>query len=1168
MRLEKIKLSGFKSFVDPTVLELRSSLVAVVGPNGCGKSNIIDAIRWVMGESSAKNLRGESMSDVIFNGSSTRKPVGQASIELVFNNADGSLGGEYAGYSEISVRRVGARDGQSSYFLNGTRCRRKDITDIFLGTGLGPRSYAIIEQGMISRVIEAKPEELRSFLEEAAGISLYRRRRHETEIRMRHTRENLDRLSDISQELEKQLERLKRQSESAERYQSYKEVHDRLEAELYALRWRVFNEQLQEHRLEIGRLSTRLEEKMAIRANIDLELEKRRDIHADKIDTWKEKQAYFYDVGTQMARVEQTIEHHRERQESLEADLAEAELLVLQTNAEIKQDQTRTVDLEDNWNRLQPDIELARNNLTQSAAVLLEAEEAMRIWNEGFETFQQQAEKPQRTAEVEKARIEQMERQSRDAINRLERLKSERANINVLVLEEQLSALDVELLSCDAKTQASVAEFNNLSDTLARERKNLNADQERLDTLRGHLQSDKGRLASLEALQQDALGKTDNSQNAWLEKNDLSHYARLGERLTVELGFENAVEMVLGDALEALCVPGIDPIAALLSELKEGDLIFVDTLNVNQKTHASLNILLDKIKTDLPLAGLLAGVYVVDTVAEALASRSLLNAGESIVTRDGIWIGANWLKVARGTTGHTGVLAREAELKEISARMSTVQTEIVAVQERVVEQQEKIKTLEEARDAWHKAGQQQSREVSEITAKISGLRARLESARNRLAQLESEGTEQKQKLDLAEEEIALARLTLQTALDEMEACSKKRVLLMTERDKLRELLQRANIETNQAKEKSHVLALQEQSLATQRKAVEDGLKRLRQQQQSSSERTLNLQRQLDELKAPATEMRDALEDLLSKRVLAEESLNQARSDLDGLEEELRSFEKERQFAEEEGQVLRSALEAARMNWQAIEVRTQTVVEKFVEIGQTLEEVLQTLPPEATEAVWAEELDQIVKKIQRLGAINLAAIEEYQTELERKQYLDAQQLDLTEALETLENAIRKIDKETRARFSETFEKVNTEFQKLFPRLFGGGQAYLELVGDDLLEAGVTVMARPPGKRNSSIHLLSGGEKALTAVSLVFAIFQLNPAPFCILDEVDAPLDDANVGRFCELVKELSKTVQLIFVTHNKLAMEMAHHLVGVTMKEPGVSRLVSVDVEEAAALVAD
>lgn len=1173
MRLEKIKLSGFKSFVDPTVLELRSSLVAVVGPNGCGKSNIIDAIRWVMGESSAKNLRGESMSDVIFNGSSARKPVGQASIELVFDNSDGSLGGEYARFSEISVRRQATRDGDSTYFLNNTRCRRKDITDIFLGTGLGPRSYAIIEQGMISRVIEAKPEELRAFLEEAAGIALYRKRRQETEVRMRHTRENLDRLNDLKQEVEKQLERLARQSQAAQRYKEYQATHHRLEAELSALRWRVFDEQEKTHAQEIRTLTNQLEEKHALRASIDLSLQKLRILHTEKIDAWKSVQSHFYDLGTQIARFEQTLQHHRERRETLEKERLQAEAHYQQNLRQIEQDEGRYSELKTALSAIKPNSEASQKALKEAEQVLLKAQEAIQYWSQGFEQFQQEAHKPQRSAEVEKARIEQLEKQSRDAKCQIDRLQKEYSSIDLTSAEQQLLSLEQQKLTQEAGSHTILSELQQLKAKIVEAQEHVMTDSQSLDDCRSRLQTFKGRLASLEALQQAALGKTNALTQAWLAANDLTDASRLIDALSVEPGFERALETVLGSALEAVCVPSISAIAAMTDDLKDNHLILLEGAaplkmgNTHIHAESSGQWLLDKVQCTVDMTPLLSGVWVVDELSEALLKRSALLPGESVITKSGVWLGQNWLKIYRGTEGHTGVLAREAELKALVENIATVQAQTLALEQSLRDYRGTIASLESKRDILQQNQQTQARAVNQLSSEITVARNRIEQFKNRAFQLEADSIEQTQKADLAEEEIALARMRLQVALDEIAHFNAKRIALQTERNALQELLHNANHEKNAAQTAAHALALQEQAYVTQQQAMEQGLQRLVVQKNTLQERCSALQSELENLKAPERDIRSQLEILLEKRLTAENSLTLARVELDELEQTLQVQETQRSLIEEATTAIRSQLETTRLARQAIEVRAQTLQEKLLTLGVTIEQILETLPPEAKESEYENHLDEVTKRIDRLGPINLAAIEEYQSESERKAYLDSQHQDLTEALDTLENAIRKIDKETRVRFKETFDKVNSEFQSLFPALFGGGEASLELKGEDLLDAGIAVMARPPGKRNSSIHLLSGGEKALTAVAMVFAIFQLNPAPFCLLDEVDAPLDDANVGRFCTLVKRLSDSVQFIFVTHNKLAMEMAHHLVGVTMKEPGVSRLVSVDIEEAAALVA-
>lgn len=1166
LRLVKIKLAGFKSFVDPTTLELSQPLVAIVGPNGCGKSNVIDAIRWVMGESSAKNLRGESLMDVIFNGSADRKPVGQATVELVFDNSDGSLGGEYAAYSEISIRRQGTRDNQSSYFLNGTRCRRKDITDVFLGTGLGPRSYAIIEQGMISRVIEAKPEELRSFLEEAAGVSLYRKRRQETETRMRHTRENLARLEDVRQELEKQLDRLKRQSESALKYQEYKQSFDTLEIEVATLRWQSINEQLQTQRSNIQQLSLNLEEKMSERTHVDLNLEQKRVLLETQGEQFNTVQAEYYDLGSHIARTEQTLEHYKTREQELKEELILNEENLKQIQSQTGQDSEREATLAKSLEELSPQMASAEQQAKDYAAVYQEAEEKMRVWNEGFEQFQQAAGAPQRLAEVEKARIEQIDKQSRESSLALQRLQKESAEWDLDALKENQALTAAQVAAKESETQGMRLRLDEISNTLVKVRDSVKEKTKEYDQFKAKQQALAGRLVSLQALQQAALGKADTKVKEWLQVSGMLENPRLAEKIQVQPGFERAVTTVLGDSLQAVCVSELNALSEQLAAFSSGEISFMEEKGTAEAkgsdTLPNADLLLSKIQTDLNLSAVLSDVYVVESLSNALNLRSSLKGSASVVTKDGIWLGKNWLKVYRNDKKDLGIFERESEIKSLQNESDALIQSLENKEQEIKANQEQLQALEKERDDNYQEYQSRANVLKELTSKASGALARLEHARNRMDKIQEETTVQKHKLKESEQEVALARISLQKALDEMQDFAQRREALLNERETLKAVLQRANQENRTAKEAYHQMALKVEGLRAQLNAVREGLKRLGSQYESAVKHQDKLRESLAESTAPQRELQSTLSSLLNQRVAVEFRLNEARDKLEEENQLLRNLEKLRQQLEQDTEHLRSRLESLRVECQGLEVRAESFQEKLKSHQKTPEEVLPTIPVDAEENVWVQRLEDLTRKIERLGAINLAAIEEFQTESERKNYLDLQHKDLTEALETLENAIRKIDRETRAKFKETFDKVNNEFQTLFPKLFGGGQAYLELEGEDLLEAGVSVMARPPGKRNSSIHLLSGGEKALTAVALVFSIFRLNPAPFCMLDEVDAPLDDANVGRFCELVKYMSNSVQFVYVTHNKITMEMAHHLIGVTMKEPGVSRLVSVDIAKA------
>ncbi len=1160
MRLKCIKLAGFKSFVDPTTVSFPSNMAAVVGPNGCGKSNIIDAVRWVMGESSAKNLRGESMTDVIFNGSNTRKPVTQASIELIFDNSDNSLVGEYAAFAEISIRRRVTRDGQNTYFLNGTKCRRRDITDIFLGTGLGPRSYSIIEQGMISKLIEAKPEELRNFIEEAAGISKYKERRRETENRIRRTQENLERLSDLREELERQLERLHRQAQAAEKYQEYKAEERQLKAQLLALRWQSLNQQVGSREQVIGDQEVAFEALVAEQRSADASIERLRDGHHELSERFNLVQGRFYSVGGDIARVEQSIQHGQQRLRQLQDDLREAEKARLETESHLGHDRTLLATLGEELEMLLPEQGMTAAAAEESAASLEEAEVAMHGWQEQWDGFNQRSAEPRRQAEVQQSRIAQLEQSLERLAERQRRLNEELQQLvadpedaAILELNEQLAAgeLEQEALHLAEEQQA---------ERLQQLREELQQAGQAQQQAQGELQRLNGRLASLEALQQAAL---DPGQGAgeWLREQNLLQRPRLAEGLRVEAGWELAVETVLGADLQAVL---LDDFAGLdFAALEQGELRLASPAKGGARRAGSL---LDKVESSHDLSPWLAGVRPVESLEQTLAARGQLADGESLISRDGYWVGRHFLRVRRAAEADSGVLARGQELERLQLEREEREAALAQLDERLLALRDEQRLQEEQREQQRRHGQELARQVSELKAKLSASQAKAEQLGLRRRRLQDELQEAAEQREIEQEQLGELRLQLQDALDAMALDNEQRESLLASRDSLRERLDRVRQDARQHKDHAHQLAVRVGSLKAQHDSTRQALERLEMQAERLHERREQFSLNLEEGEAPLEELRIKLEELLERRMAVDDELRQARLALEDADRELRDAEKRRTQAEQQAQLLRSQLEQQRMDWQSLNVRRKALADQLAEDNYDLHGVIATLPVEASESAWEEELERMAARIARLGPINLAAIDEYQQQSERKRYLDAQDADLVEALETLENVIRKIDKETRNRFKDTFDQINGGLQALFPKVFGGGNAYLELTGEDLLDTGVTIMARPPGKKNSTIHLLSGGEKALTALALVFSIFQLNPAPFCMLDEVDAPLDDANVGRYARLVKEMSATVQFIYITHNKIAMEMADQLMGVTMHEPGCSRLVAVDVEEALAMV--
>ncbi len=1163
--MEKIKLAGFKSFVDPTTVHFPSNLAGVVGPNGCGKSNVIDAVRWVMGESSAKMLRGESMSDVIFNGSTGRKPVGTAGIELVFDNSDGGAGGEYARFSQISVKRQVSRDGQSVYFLNGARCRRRDIQDLFLGTGLGPRSYAIIEQGIISRFIEARPEELRLFLEEAAGISKYKERRRETENRMRHTRDNLERLDDLREEVAKQLSHLERQAATAEKYQRLKQDERRLEAELRALRWRSLDREIGARDESLRSRETALEGQIARQRQLEADSEKLRDRYVEASDEFNAVQGRYYAVGSEIARLEQGIRFAKEsrgRQEGevdrLERELTEVrDLLAREEHTVAEIDMALATD--------EPEHEAAEAALAEALVQVGSVESQLEAWEARWEEFNRQAAAPAELAQVERTHINHLEQRMDQVRARQGRVEEELGRQNTGELEIRIQALQGQAQGYDERIVALQDQERQLTGALQEQERALREVGGQLDAARTELHSARGRQAALTALQEAALDDADAAVADWLSDQGLAGAPRLADELAVEPGWEAAVETVLADHLRAICTDSLDRVGAGVDGADLGSLALLE--RTETLGPVAPDSLLAQVRCPWPLHGLLGSVRVAKDLPAALSERGTLDSGGVLVTRDGVLVGSNWLRMPEANTALGGVLVRVEELKELERRAVTLEAQVRTLEQEQEQLRVRRHGVEEEREALRTETAGIEKAGAKIRADLTGYRARLEHQNERRATLETERAELAERLAEAVVEEAAARERLHGALEEIDTLADRRAALTSHREVLRGQVAKARGQERESRERAHRLQVAIEARRASREARLRNLERAREQCRQLTERRDELRLSLETSLAPLAGQEKGLAAQLALRLEVEEQLGTSRQQMEELDSRVRTLEQERHQVEQDLGEHRRELDTLRLARQEQFVRRRTLEEQLAEADLDPQALLADLEADAGEEVWQERLGKVSERITRLGNINLASIDELAEQSERKRYLDAQHADISRSLQTLEQAIRRIDRETRDRFKETFDAVNQGFQQLFPRLFGGGQAYLALTGEDLLETGVTVMARPPGKRNASIHLLSGGEKALTAVALVFAIFELNPAPFCMLDEVDAPLDDANVGRFCELVRSMSDRVQFIFITHNKLTMEIADQLLGVTMQEPGVSRLVSVDVEAATRLAA-
>jgi len=1163
MRLSTIKLSGFKSFVDPTTLHLPTNMTGVVGPNGCGKSNIIDAVRWVMGESSASRLRGDSLTDVIFSGSSARKPVSQATVELIFDNSDHTISGEYASFNEISVKRTVSRDGSSNYYLNGTKCRRRDITDLFLGTGLGPRSYSIIEQGMISQIIEARPEDLRVYLEEAAGISKYKERRKETETRIRHTRENLERLTDLRDEIGKQLEHLKRQARQAEQYQALQEERKVKDAQWKALEYRGLEGRLTKLREGLSEEETRLQQLIAEQREAEARIETSRVRREASAEALNAAQAEVYQVGSTLARLEQQIQHQHELSQRLHKAHDETRQALAQLGQHIGNDDARLRALTEAVDAATPQLEQLQEENQDRQDALRDAEARLADWQAHWEQHTRQSSDASRAGEVERTRVDYLDRQVLDADRRREALQAERAGLDVDALEEAFEQLHLQHETQKLSLDELGEEVERRKEEVATVQERQRGGQDELAELRNQANALRGRLSSLEALQQAALGQEQGAAVAWLKAHGLDASARVGERLEVQPGWENAVESALGQLIEGVLVDDPGALVERLAELGEGRIALVS--GEDAPLDVAGTSLAAKVRGPVAIRRLLAPLHAAEDLAAARALQATLGEGGSVITRDGERLGAGWVQLSRSGAEQQGALLREREIATLREQIDALQQRESALEELLAGCREQLQAAEQKREDVQRSLYVAHRGVSELAGQLQGQQGKVEAARTRIDRIEGELAQLLDTLELNREQARQARGRLETAVNSMGDLESVREGLEDQRRQLTEARDRARDAARSVREAAHSLALTLESQRAQAASLSQALERMSTQREQLEARLGELHSQLDEGDSPVETLQVEHQNALEQRVRADAVLSQARSMLDGIDAELRELEQTRHKRDEQALAQRERISQRRLDQQALVLSAEQLQGAVEKAGFVLEDVVNALPDEARLGDWEQSVQQIDARMRRLEPVNLAAIHEYGEASQRSEYLDSQHVDLVTALETLEEAIRKIDKETRGRFKDTFDRVNAGVQQLYPRLFGGGHAYLELTGEDLLDTGVTIMARPPGKRVSSISLLSGGEKAMTAVALVFAIFQLNPAPFCLLDEVDAPLDEANVGRLANMVREMSEKVQFLFVSHNKATMEAAHQLSGVTMREPGVSRLVSVDLAEAARL---
>ena len=1164
MRLNQIKLSGFKSFCDPTTFSLPGQRVGVVGPNGCGKSNIMDAVRWVLGESKASELRGESMQDVIFNGSGQRKPAGRASVELVFDNSDARAGGPWNQFGEIAVKRVLTRDGGSSYYINNQPVRRRDVQDVFMGTGLGPRAYAIIGQGTISRIIESRPEELRLFLEEAAGVSKYKERRRETENRLKDTRENLTRVDDILRELNANLEKLEKQAEVAQAYRQLQEQGTLKLHQFWFLKHRDAAQEEQRVHAALLEATNALEARLAELRHVEADLESVRQSHYAAGDGLHQRQGDLAEAALEVSRLEERIRYVVEGRERAQARLNELQ-------AQNEQWATRQADADAELERIavamqaaQEQSELQAAQAEEQAMQLPGLEDALRDAQQRSNQQRGAVAEVQQQIQVLAAESRSLDEQLRQQQQRSERLSGERQGLAQPDLQ-RLEQLQRDSAAQHEGHQMAEARLHELGDQVQTLDEQRRAQAQSAAKEAAHQAELAARLDALRTLQDKV--QSSGKLKPWLAKHGLDSLQGLWTRVHIEPGWETALEAALRERLNALEVGRLETVRAFAADAPPARLAFYSPgASAHADAHRTLPRLSDLLRlNDAGLQALLSdwleGVYTAPSLDEALAARSQLTHGEVIMSREGHAVSQHAVSFYAPDSEQAGMLARQQEIEnlerqhraqglmaddarsaavrveaaytEASLRLGTARREAADAQTRAHQTQVELLRLQQQAEASQARRSQLDGELAELGAQLDTLRERRSLGEARFEELDQQLADAQQRHSDLDDAVIAAQRQLDAAREQQRALER------------------------QAQE----AAFQSRTLVARQGELQRAIGTAREQVAANVQAAAQIDEELAGLNDAAAQA--GLQTALGLRLQREQALAAARSQYDDLSAKLRSTEEQRLTLERSLEPMREGLTKLQLEQQAAMLGGAQFMEQLNAAQVDLQALAQGIEQGGVK-LWGlqGEIDRLNRELAALGAVNLAALEELTAARERKTFLDAQNADLQEAMTTLEDAIHKIDLETRELLGQTFTQVNEHFGRMFPSLFGGGSARLVMTGDEILDAGVQVMAQPPGKKNSTIHLLSGGEKALTAIALVFAIFQLNPAPFCLLDEVDAPLDDANTERYCKLVSEMSQGTQFLFISHNKIAMEMAEQLIGVTMQEQGVSRIVAVDMEAA------
>lgn len=1161
MRLTHLKLAGFKSFVDPTTLHIHGQRVGVVGPNGCGKSNVMESIRWVLGESSAKEMRSESMADVIFNGSGNRKLASRASVELIFDNSLGGAAGEWSQYAEISVKRVIEREKGSSYFINNTAVRRRDVADLFLGTGLGGRAYAIIGQNTISRIVEARPEEMRVFLEEAAGISKYKERRRETESRLRDTRENLVRVEDIRQEMDKQITRLEAQAAVTLQYQALQANLQLAQGQLWLLRMRDASNQWEKSKAAMNRLGIELEAQMAALRQAESSLEILRQRHQEASTQLQAAQAAYYEANAEVSNQEQQLRHTQEARSRLQAQLQQ---IAAQSHKLEQQHQEFSTKL----HALQAQQQVALAEETEAGEQLQALKQRLPEMERAFQSAlhihsaaQRALHEAEQVIRLEETNLKHAERTLEDTRLRLQRMQQESDNLK-MPDEARLHELEADFKQAAGQQAGLEQELQQLRELEQEQAGQVQALREQQLQHERRLAQAEAEVASLRKIQA-GLGKQGQLEG-WLSAHGLHDSERLWQKIRIAPGWETAVEAVLGARLNTIVGMPEQEVASLVAERPPAALVLAlagDSVSV--PAHAQqLRAMVEVQEPGLQglLANWLDNVLVAQTVDEAEKLRLSLENGQCVVTSTGDIYDRHSISLHAQNSELHGVLERQRELDMLEASLPQMQQSLQqakhALQQAELKQQElrqQQQQLQQQLRSTTQAQHQRSLQIQQLTQERQHIAQRRQGLEKDIVVLGQQYEELQQGRQQQQQKLGQLQASLSQLQSERQETQAKRHAAENELNAVRVAWQKAE-RAAQEKTFNHKL------LATSIADSQSRLNAIQEEQQSLTNRRQEAQVLL---KAAAMEhLKANLEAAIARKQQHEAALATARDALAEADNALQQQARNRMQCEQGLHPLRDKLEQARLNEQQARLHFEQCQQNLQDCGLEEGSLVQGLTANTKTGDLERRIAALGAEIEALGPVNLAALQELESERERKQYLDSQSADLEQAVATLEDAIRRIDRETRSRLQHTYDEVNRNFAELFAELFGGGQARLEMLGDEILDTGMQVFAQPPGKKNSTIHLLSGGEKALTALALVFALFRLNPAPFCLMDEVDAPLDDSNTERFCALVKKMSERTQFLFVSHNKITMEMAQQLIGVTMQESGVSRIVEVDIAAA------